>query len=121
MNLGLEDHNKVFQRDLGNRLRQTATKRLKIAGPESLKRVAHYAEADYFIIPRGDTQAARQWLDQQPLDLVILSADELKTEPAKDPLLPEKSLRYEHWTAEQTQTSRVQIYTVFHKLRQVGS
>ena len=98
-----------------------ATKRLKIAGPESLKRVAHYAEADYFIIPRGDAEEARRWLSPQPLDLVILSPKDLPAETPEGNLLPEKSLRYRHWTAEEAQAGTIQIYSVQHKSKQVGS
>lgn len=121
MSLGIEDRSKLVQRDLGTRLRHMATKRLKIAGPESLKRVAHYAEADYFIIPRGDAEAARRWLDQQPLDLVILSPTDLPAETPASALLPEKSLRYRHWTPDEAQAGAIQIYSVQHKLKQVGS
>lgn len=121
MSLGIEDRSKLVQKELGTRLRHMATKRLKIAGPESLKRVAHYAEADYFIIPRGDAEAARRWLDQQPLDLVILSPQDLPAETPAGALLPEKSLRYRHWTADEAQAGTIQIYSVQHKLKQVGS
>lgn len=118
---GLDDRGKVVQRELGNRLRQTATKRLKIAGPESLKRVGHYADADYFIIPRGDAQAARRWLDQQPLDLVILSPDDLPAQTPGESLLPEESLRYRHWAPEEARAGAIEVYSVQHKIRQVGS
>ncbi len=118
---GLDDRGKLIQRELGNRLRQTATKRLKIAGPESLKRVGHYADADYFIIPRGDAAAARRWLDQQPLDLVILSPDDLPAETAGESLLPEKSLRYRRWTPQEARAGSLEIYSVQHKIKQMGS
>lgn len=121
MSLGIEDRSKFVQKVLGTRLREMATKRLKIAGPESLKRVAHYAEADYFIIPRGTAEDARRWLDQQPLDLVILSPIDLPAETPGGTLLPEKSLRYRHWSAEEAQAGPIQVYSVQHKLKQVGS
>lgn len=121
LSLGIEDHHKAFQRELGDMLRKTATKRLKIAGPESLKRVAHYADADYFIIPRGNTEEARQWLDTQPLDLVLLTAEDMPAPVPVDALLPEKSIRYQHWTADAARTKKVQVYTVNHKLKQVAN
>lgn len=121
LSIGMEDHHKIFQRELGDRLRQTATRRLKIAGPESLKRVAHYADADYFIIPRGEAGEARKWLDEQPLDLVLLSPDDMPAPVPVDGLLPERSLRYHHWSAEEARTQKVQVYTVNHKLKVVGN
>ncbi len=116
--LGMEDNSKVVQRQLGTRLRHTATGRLKIAGPESLRRVAHYAEADYFIIPRGDEAAARRWLDEQHLDFVIITADErpiVNHEPATGPA------RYRPWESDHVKLGPIQVYWVNPAIRMLGS
>lgn len=119
--LGLEDNSKAVQRQLGTRLRHTATGRLKIAGPESLRRVAHYAEADYFIIPRGDEAAARQWLDEQHVDFVIITADEQPL-VKREPLPPANSAaRYRPWQSDHVKLGPIQVYWVNPAIRMLGS
>ena len=110
--MGLEDRSKIVQRDLGARLRHTTTGRLKIAGPESLRRVGHYAEADYFIIPRGDAAAARRWLSEQRLDFVLLPRDELTTLTNGEPLFPADEARYRPWDTDHVDLSKIQVYWV---------
>lgn len=118
--MGIEDRSKVVQRQLGARLRHTATGRLKIAGPESLRRVAHYAEADYFIIPRGDNAAARRWLDEQHVDFVVVTAEE---QPLvnRQPQSPTDAARYRPWQSDHVQLGPIQVYWVNPAIRMLGS
>lgn len=76
MQLGLDDRAKVYQRLLGVELQKLETHRLRMAGPERLKRIGHYADADYFIIPQGNVDSAKKWLEQQSFDVVLLSDEE---------------------------------------------
>ncbi len=119
--MGLDDRSKLVQKELGYRLRGTSTQRLKIAGPESLKRVAHYAEADYFIIPRGDAAEARQWLNVQPVDFVLLTLDDqAEIAPGQAPL-SEDTGRYHAWQTTELNLGPIQVYSVNWKLRLLGS
>lgn len=119
--LGLEDRTKLVQRQLGTRLRHTATSRLKIAGPESLRRVAHYAEADYFIIPRGDEESVRHWLDEQILDFVVTS-DRDTPIVNRDQSLPARGpTRYRPWQSDHVELDGIQVYWVDPAIRLLGS
>lgn len=121
LSMGLEDRGKLVQRELGARLRHTTTGRLKIAGPESLRRVGHYAEADYFIIPRGDAAAARRWLSEQRLDFVVMPSDELPTLTNGEPLFSGDETRYRPWDTDHLDLGKIQVYWVDPAIRMWGS
>ena len=118
---GLEDRSKEVQRLLGTRLRHTTTGRLKIAGPESLRRIAHYAEADYFIIPRGDAAAARLWLDEQNLDFLVLTPDELPLVNRESLPTSDRATRYRPWQSDHVQLGPIRVYWVNPAIRMLGS
>ena len=118
--MGIEDRSKEVQRHLGTRLRHTTTGRLKIAGPESLRRVAHYAEADYFIIPRGDPAAARRWLDEQNLDFVVITAEEQPLVNREVPSSANGSTRYRPWQSDHVKLGPIHVYWVNPAIRMLG-
>lgn len=119
--MGLEDDTKLVQRQLGTRLRHTATGRLKIAGPESLRRVAHYAEADYFIIPRGDADAARRWLDEQHVDFVLTTPEEQRIVQRESPPSANGAMRYRPWESDHVKLGPIHVYWVDPAIRMLGS
>ena len=119
---GWESNDKQPQRLIGERLRHEFSHRLRIAGPEDLKRIGHYADADYFIIPRGLTDPVRDWLDHQSIDIVILE-DEHDTgglSPAQLPAGPQHP-RYRPLFETQTRHSPIQVFRVLPPIQQVGS
>ena len=118
--MGIEDRSKIVQRQLGSRLRHTATGRLKIAGPESLRRVAHYAEADYLIIPRGNDEAARQWLSEQHIDFVVITPEE-QSLVKRDPSDVRDAARYRPWQSDHVKLGPIQVYWVNPAIRMLGS
>jgi len=119
--LGLDDRSKVIQREIGTRLHQMLPYRLKIAGPESLRRVGHYADADYFIIPKGDPQQVENWLSQLPLDFVVLADKETRSISAKQLKTAENCLRYRELFTEENRRNKIQVFSVRPTIRQVGS
>lgn len=119
--LGLDDRSKLAQREIGMKLQQICPYRMKIAGPESLKRVGHYADADYLIIPKGDSKSVTDWLSQLPLDFVILANDEPRTVSADQLLESEDATRYRRLFQKDTQRNSIQVFSVRPPIRQVGS
>lgn len=74
--MGIEDRTKVVQHQLGSRLRHTATGRTENRHPENLPPHRSLRRSRFFIIPRGDDEAARRWLSEQHLDFVVITAEE---------------------------------------------
>jgi hypothetical protein len=102
-------------------LHQICPYRMKIAGPESLKRIGHYADADYFIIPKGDPRAVANWLSKLPLDFVVLTTDETHSLSAEQ-LTSEESLgRYRQLFETEMKRNIVRVFCVRPTIRQVGS
>jgi hypothetical protein len=94
---------------------------MKIAGPESLKRIGHYADADYLIIPKGDPQSVTDWMSQLPLDFVVLAPDDPGTISADQLTAAEHSERYRCVFEKVQDRGAIQVFSVRPPIRQVGS
>ncbi|MDB5388787.1 MAG: uncharacterized protein JWM11_4433 [Planctomycetaceae bacterium] len=119
--LGLDDRSKLVQREIGAKIQNSCPYRTKIAGPESLKRIGHYADADYFIIPKGDPQAVTAWLSQLPLDFVVLANDEPRTISGDQLSGAENSMRYRRLFQREKGRASIEVFSVRPLIRQVGS
>lgn len=112
--IGLDDRSKAIQREIGTHLRQVVPYRMKIAGPESLKRIGHYADADFFIIPKGNPADVEEWLNQIPLDFVVLSDDETQTISSERLKLEVHANRYRHLYSSNNRRNAIQVFSVRH-------
>jgi hypothetical protein len=111
---------KVPQRHLGECLRATYPRRLVIAGPEPLKRVGHYADSEYRIIPTGLHQPIAEWVDRQRVDFVVIAPDDsLRISP--DELEQAPGNRFQRVLADDPRFSKIKIYQVLPPVRQLGS
>jgi hypothetical protein len=119
--LGLDDRSKLAQREIGVKLHEICPYRMKIAGPESLKRIGHYADADYLIIPKGDPQSVTDWMSQLPLDFVVLAPDDPGTISADQLTAAEHSERYRCVFEKEQDRGAIQVFSVRPPIRQVGS
>jgi|GEM_PF-2706931 len=105
------DSEKVHQRWLGEHLRQGATHRLAIAGPESLRRIGFYANGDFLILPKAPVADVQAWLDGQRIDFVVLAEGEHPTYgPAE--IEQENSGRYRRVYAEEPRFGDLHVYRV---------
>lgn len=119
--IGVDEHSKLAQREIGVRLHQLCPYRMKIAGPESLKRIGHYADADYFIIPKGDPKSVANWLSQLPLDFVVLTSEETQSISPQQLTAEESFGRYRQLFETEMKRHVVRVFCVRPPIHQVGS
>ena len=69
------DAEKTVQKLIGEELLHQAGSGRRLVAPESLKRLAYYADAQFEILPRQVT-AIGPWLKENPADIVVLGGKE---------------------------------------------
>jgi hypothetical protein len=111
---------KVPQRLLGKELHAAFPRRLVIAGPEPLKRVGHYAESEYRIIPAGLEQSVVEWVGRQPVDFVVLSPGDLPSLSLEE-FDRAPGPRFQRVFADDPRFSKIRVYQVLPSARQLGS
>lgn len=62
---------KLPQKVLGERLKESMGPRLVIAGPESEKRLAHYADAVYVILPVDQSEVNDDWFRKHQVQILV--------------------------------------------------
>jgi hypothetical protein len=91
-----------------------------IAGPEPLKRVGHYAESEYRIIPAGLEQSVVEWVGRQPVDFVVLSPGDLPSLSLEE-FDRAPGPRFQRVFADDPRFSKIRVYQVLPSARQLGS
>jgi 4-amino-4-deoxy-L-arabinose transferase-like glycosyltransferase len=102
------DIEKNVQKQMGEHIRAHDGYGRRMVAPESLKRMAYYADAWYFMLPREVSEIG-PWLQENPMDYIVLGGKEL---PLYSRLLPQLETHpgYERIFTEDKRFRRYFIY-----------
>lgn len=102
------DIEKTVQREMGQHIRAHDGFGKKMVAPESLKRMAYYADAWFHMLPRQVSEIG-PWLEENPMDFIVLGGKEL---PLYARLIPQLDAHpgYERIFTEDRRFRRYFIY-----------